>query len=101
PAALRALHSSPTRRSSDLSMLGALIALVKTLADPYTQLPAITFWLLGSFSSITVSDLALLSGFALLGIAPLAMMRWRADAMALSDRKSTRLNSSHVKISYA
>src|SRR5690606_16002810 len=47
------------------SMLGALIALVKTLADPYTQLPAITFWLLGSFASITVVDLALLSGLAL------------------------------------
>ncbi len=67
------------------SMLGALIALVKTLADPYTQLPAITFWLLGSFSSITVDDLALLSGFALVGIAPLTLMRWRADALALSD----------------
>ena len=67
------------------SMLGALIALVKTLADPYTQLPAITFWLLGSFASITVVDLALLSGLALLGLVPLALMRWRADALALSD----------------
>lgn len=67
------------------SMLGALIALVKTLADPYTQLPAITFWLLGSFASITVADLALLSVFALLGVAPLAVLRWRADALALSD----------------
>src|SRR5690606_7853131 len=34
------------------SMLGSLVALVKTMADPYTQLPAITFWLLGSFASI-------------------------------------------------
>ena len=67
------------------SMLGALIALVKTLADPYTQLPAITFWLMGSFASITVVDLALLSTLALLGLVPLALMRWRADALALSD----------------
>jgi iron complex transport system permease protein len=67
------------------SMLGALIALVKTLADPHTQLPAITFWLLGSFSSITVTDLALLSAFTLAGLAMLALMRWRADALALSD----------------
>ena len=67
------------------SVLGALIALVKTLADPYTQLPAITFWLLGSFASITLVDLALLSGLALLGLVPLALMRWRADALALSD----------------
>jgi len=67
------------------SMLGALIALVKTLADPYTQLPAITFWLLGSFSSITTVDLALLATLAALGLVPLVLMRWRADALALSD----------------
>ena len=67
------------------SMLGALIALVKTLADPYTQLPAITFWLLGSFASITAVDLVLLAALALLGLVPLALMRWRADALALSD----------------
>jgi len=67
------------------SVLGALIALVKTLADPYTQLPAIVFWMLGSFASITGSDLALLAVFAVIGIAPLVVMRWRADALALSD----------------
>ncbi|OJX09239.1 MAG: iron ABC transporter permease [Burkholderiales bacterium 70-64] len=67
------------------SMLGALIALVKTLADPYTQLPAITFWLLGSFASITVTDLVLLTGFSLAGLVPLVLVRWRADALALSD----------------
>ncbi|HLT27220.1 MAG TPA: iron ABC transporter permease [Zeimonas sp.] len=67
------------------SVLGALIALIKTLADPYTQLPAITFWLLGSFASITRHDLALLAVFGVVGVAPLVLMRWRADALALSD----------------
>ncbi len=67
------------------SMLGALIALVKTLADPYSQLPAITFWLLGSFASITAVDVALLALLAALGLVPLVLMRWRADALALSD----------------
>jgi iron complex transport system permease protein len=67
------------------SVLGALIALVKTLADPYTQLPAIVFWLLGSFASVTAADLALLVVFAVIGAAPLVVMRWRADALALSD----------------
>jgi iron complex transport system permease protein len=32
------------------SLFGAGIALVKYVADPYNQLPAITFWLLGSFA---------------------------------------------------
>ena len=33
------------------SLLGACVALLKYLADPYNQLPAITFWLLGSLAA--------------------------------------------------
>ena len=32
------------------SLLGAGIGLVKYMADPYNQLPAMTFWLLGSLA---------------------------------------------------
>src|SRR5690349_4139835 len=38
------------------SLLGACVALMKYLADPYNQLPAITFWLLGSLAAATPSD---------------------------------------------
>ena len=34
------------------SLLGAGIGLVKYLADPYNQLPAMTFWLLGSLAGV-------------------------------------------------
>jgi len=67
------------------SMLGSVVALIKTLADPYTQLPAITFWLLGSFASIGMADLLGLAACGLLGLLPLLLMRWRADALMLSD----------------
>jgi iron complex transport system permease protein len=39
------------------TLLGSAIALLKYLADPYNQLPAITFWLLGSLASIAPKDL--------------------------------------------
>ena len=39
------------------SLFGAGIALVKYVADPYNQLPAITFWLLGSFTGALPRDL--------------------------------------------
>ena len=38
------------------ALLGACIALVKYLADPYNQLPAITFWLLGSLAATNPGD---------------------------------------------
>ncbi len=37
---------------------GIGISLLKVLADPYNQLPAITFWLLGSLASATLGDVA-------------------------------------------
>src|SRR5258708_7950014 len=41
------------------SLFGAGIAFAKYVADPYNQLPAITFWLLGSFSGVLPRDLVL------------------------------------------
>ena len=67
------------------SLLAAGVALLKYLADPYGQLPAITFWLLGSFASIGQADLAGLALCAIAGLIPLLLMRWRADALMLSD----------------
>ena len=49
------------------SLLGAGVGLVKYLADPYNQLPAMTFWLLGSLAAANVSDLVPLFGPVLLG----------------------------------
>jgi iron complex transport system permease protein len=37
--------------------MGAAISLLKILADPYNQLPAIIFWLLGSLSAATRGDI--------------------------------------------
>ena len=39
------------------ALLGAGVGLVKYLADPYNQLPAMTFWLLGSLAATTASDI--------------------------------------------
>ena len=39
------------------ALLGAAIGLLKILADPRDQLPAMTFWLLGSLAGIGSADL--------------------------------------------
>src|SRR5262249_47396856 len=44
------------------ALLGAGVGLVKYLADPYNQLPAMTFWLLGSLAATTLADLLPLAG---------------------------------------
>ncbi len=73
------------------SLFGAGIALVKYLADPYNQLPAITFWLLGSFAGALPKDLAAALPVMLAGLVPLVLLRWRIDLLALSEDEARSL----------
>src|SRR5690606_40517695 len=91
----RGLHSFPTRRSSDLNialMLGQGIS--GLIVGTGLVLPAFVGSLLGGIVLRAAGDL----------LAPQGGRMWRFDDMRPGialDRKSTRLNSSHVKISYA
>src|ERR1700750_378291 len=59
------------------ALLGAGVGLVKYLAAPYNQLPAMTFWLLGSLAATTVSDLVPLTAPVVFGTIVLLALRWR------------------------
>ncbi|WP_272687542.1 FecCD family ABC transporter permease [Providencia sp. PROV149] len=73
------------------ALCGSAISLMKILADPYTQLPSITFWLLGGLSSITQHDLLSAFPIMLLGIIPLLLLRWRMNLLSLSDEEAKSL----------
>jgi iron complex transport system permease protein len=73
------------------ALMGSGVALVKFLADPENQLPAITFWLLGSLASFTRADLAALAPPVVLGLVPLVLLRWRLDVMTLGDEEARAL----------
>src|SRR6202171_671813 len=59
------------------ALLGAGVGLVKYLADPYNQLPAMTFWLLGSLAAMSPADLLPLLVPIVAGTAVLVALRWR------------------------
>ena len=73
------------------SLFAAGVAFAKAVADPYNQLPAITFWLLGSFGGILPRDLALALPLLALGAAPLVLLRWRVNLLALPDDEARAL----------
>jgi len=73
------------------ALAGSAISLLKVLADPYDQLPAITFWLLGSLAGTTPADLESAVPAALLGLLPLVLLRWRIDVLALGDEEARAL----------
>ncbi|MGH6767424.1 MAG: FecCD family ABC transporter permease [Xanthobacteraceae bacterium] len=73
------------------ALLGAGVGLVKYLADPYNQLPAMTFWLLGSLAATDASDLVPLAGPVMLGAAVLVALRWRMNVMSLPEEEARAL----------
>jgi len=73
------------------SLFGAGVGLVKYLADPYNQLPAMTFWLLGSLSATGVNDLFPLFGPVAVGAAVLVALRWRMNVMSLPEEEARAL----------
>jgi iron complex transport system permease protein len=73
------------------ALAGAAISLLKILADPYDQLPAIVFWLLGSFSAIRKSEVWTALPLVLLGLLPLLLLRWRINVLSLGDEEAKAL----------
>jgi iron complex transport system permease protein len=60
-------------------------------ADPYNQLPAMTFWLLGSLAATAPSDLIPLLGPVALGTLALLGLRWRMNVISLPDDEARAL----------
>jgi iron complex transport system permease protein len=73
------------------ALLGAGVGLVKYLADPYNQLPAMTFWLLGSLASTNGTDLISLFIPVAVGSLALFVLRWRMNVMSLPEEEARAL----------
>ncbi len=73
------------------ALAGALVSLLKILADPYDQLPAITFWLLGTLSGVKAADLQASAPIVLASLVPLVFLRWRMNVLSLGDDEARAL----------
>lgn len=61
------------------------VGVLKYMADPLTQLPEITFWLLGGLWSVTWRDFTYVLPPVLLGLTVVTLMRWRLNLLSLDD----------------
>jgi iron complex transport system permease protein len=82
------------------SIFTAATSLLKYVADPYDQLPAITFWLMGSLASVKMHDVKMALIPLLLGAVPLYLIRWRINVLALGEEeaKTLGLDTGKLKI---
>jgi iron complex transport system permease protein len=68
-----------------------LVSLLTYLADPYSQLPAIVFWLLGSLATATYPKVLLAAVPVLVGVATVLLLRWRINVLSLGDEDAAAL----------
>lgn len=76
------------------AFFNALVSLLTYIADPYTTLPSITFWLLGSLATASYAKV-------LVAIVPIALgsivifgLRWRLNVLSLGDEDAASLGVS-------
>ena len=80
------------------AVFNALISFVKLVADTDSQLPAITFWLMGSLNGTTFRVLAAAVVPIAVGIGLLLAMRWQINILTLGDDEARSLGINPVRV---
>lgn len=73
------------------SIFQAMVSLVKYVADPEEELPAITYWLMGSMSRATAQSLMIGTPFIVIGVLILFALRWRLNILSLQEDEARAL----------
>ena len=80
------------------ALMNALVSLVKYTADPYSKLPQITYWLMGSFASASYKDVALVVVPIGASLLILFLLRWRMNILSLGDEEAAALGVNPGKL---
>ena len=70
------------------SLFNSFVSLVKFAADTESQLPEITYWLMGSLNSANYRSLLLGAPPILIGMLILFLLRWRLNLLPLSEEEA-------------
>lgn len=81
------------------SLFTSLTSFIKYVADANDKLPTITFWLMGSISSVTLRDIKTIILPILFGIIPLYFLRWELNVLTLGEdeAKTIGLDTSLIR----
>lgn len=73
------------------AFFAALVSVLQFIADPTTSLPAIVYWLMGSFSTATWARLGLAVPGMACGLAIVWLLRYRLNLLALDEAEARSL----------
>ncbi len=67
------------------SVFNAMLMCLKYMADPYNELPAIVFWIMGSLSRASWLEVGVISVVVIIGIVVIFFQRFRLNILSLGD----------------
>ncbi|MHC5248414.1 FecCD family ABC transporter permease [Enterococcus sp. LJL90] len=73
------------------TLFSSAISYLKLVGDPLNTLPAITYWLMGSLSSIKMTNVYSAVPLILVGMLPIFLLRWRLNVMTLGEEEALSL----------
>jgi len=76
------------------ALFTAFLSIIKYVADPYSKLPTITYWLMGSLANIQTDVLYSVLPFVLLGIVWLSLQGYVLNVLSLGDDEAKTLGVS-------
>ena len=73
------------------AFFSALLSGTKFVADPENKLPAITYWLLGSFNAATLRSVAIVLPAIAAGTTGLLLVSWKLNLLSMGDEEARAL----------
>lgn len=83
------------------SLFQAGVSYTKLVADPSDELADITYWLMGSFTGATTSDVVSVVGIMVVGLAILFALRWRINILTMGDDEASTMGFNARRIRLA
>lgn len=73
------------------AFFSALLSGAKFVADPENKLPAITYWLLGSFNAATLRSVVIVAPAIAVGTIGLLLVSWKLNLLSMGDEEARAL----------
>ena len=73
------------------SLVSSCSSFIKLIADTEDQLPAITYWLMGSFNGADMEEIKLAAIPMVIGLVPIYALRWKINILSLGDEEARTL----------
>lgn len=82
------------------SLFSAFLSILKYMADPDDKLPAITYWLMGSLASVSLSDIYVILPIVILGSIPIVLVSWQLNVLSFGEdeARSLGVNTKAIRI---